>query len=205
MKKILLLLALFSSAIAGNATTTIYYSVSGGTSGTPWSGQINVLGLDSLACSNNDTQIDTISISANGRDPLTFVYFGSGGSWSSAEWQSWTPTYDAYIGGLYVNSSALYNVINPGEWTGTWYDVVSGQSYALETVDSNSDPLPYSAKFEDPNGTLSLMGGGLITFGLTPESIGSGGAIPEPSTYAAIFGSVILGFAAIFRRKRKVA
>ena len=49
--------------------------------------------------------------------------------------------------------------------------------------------------------------GGLVINDLSGEttaSITGYAAIPEPSTYAAIFGTVILGFAAIYRHKSKV-
>ena len=200
MKKLLLLSVLMLSVAVSRAQIVINYSISGGTSGTPWSGQITVFSLESPASDNSYPIGTTISVSANGWDALVFGssgYFGSTGAWSSSTWVN----IDTNCG-LYVNSAALYSVIAAGEWTGTWNNVLSGHSYALETASTDVDyPMVYSAQFVDPDhDTLSVVGGGVITFSLAP----GGGAVPEPSTYAAIFGLSALGFAAYRKRKQSV-
>ena len=73
---------------------------------------------------------------------------------------------------------------------------------------------PAPTVFSTPAGNFSagskialagVSGDGLVineVVGSTASITGS--SIPEPSTYAAIFGTVILGFAAIYRHKSKV-
>lgn len=68
----------------------------------------------------------------------------------------------------------------------------------------------YIGDYQAWGGTVSLYGGGFdgATFQVTDVSISNGGgnttAIPEPSTYGALFGLGVLGLAAWRRRKRKL-
>ena len=74
----------------------------------------------------------------------------------------------------------------------------------LYAVSSDSDPANYSAVSVDIS---SLDGNATATYQLTTAASASydnfiiTGTVPEPSTYAAIFGALALAIAVVRRRK----
>lgn len=107
------------------------------------------------------------------------------------------------IGGVLTGPSGTggitLNLTNSGGFSSgeyyTLFTFVSGQSTSFEVTDFSFGSIMGNTVSAD------------YSLSLTPTSLSliyTGTAIPEPSTYAAIFGLTVLGFAAYRRRKKSV-
>ncbi len=74
---------------------------------------------------------------------------------------------------------------------------LSASPFTLSVLDDQSNAVYFRIRGTTPSGTTSLDTLGIDNFSLTYS------AVPEPSTYAALFGGLSLVGAILYRRRRK--
>lgn len=127
----------------------------------------------------NNVNIDTNTITGSG----ALMFTGSNINFSITN----LATYGKFIGSFTSSFTGTINI--GGTYTGTL-----GESFDFTTGNFSGATL----------GTLPTLSGGLVwnTSNFLSQGILTVSAVPEPATYAVLFGVAVLGFGAVRRRRK---
>jgi hypothetical protein len=132
--------------------------------------------------------------------------------------------YVVYHGGLAAESGTMQTLSNPGYSNTAWSSLTGATTHSGDNIAFYGDrtnvnvPVGFNLTTGTLAGQLTWSSTSLINLGFASDATNSGSfaamgttvnwsatntAIPEPSTYAALFGLATLGFAAVRRRLRR--